>query len=179
MADARLHPGAKYPRSRITAAFSDCAWHVIERPLRLDRCQISCRVHSHEAMHGSRAVQISPRRCRCSAGCAARRDAAARMVPLSKPPKADLAGKPALIVSGQFDPITPPCNSGRLSDIGTDDRSQAQGSRACSYILCGQRRALNPLAREHFSRQQPEHATLARQPVEDGHRNRWDIQANY
>jgi phospholipase/carboxylesterase len=41
------------------------------------------------------------------------------MMPLSNPPKADLAGKPVLIVSGQFDPIIPPGNSGRLAAMLT------------------------------------------------------------
>ncbi|MDB5620744.1 alpha/beta hydrolase [Tardiphaga sp.] len=39
------------------------------------------------------------------------------MVPLSKPPKVDLAGKPVLIVSGQSDPIIPPSNSQRLATM--------------------------------------------------------------
>ena len=42
------------------------------------------------------------------------------MVPLSRPPKADLAGKPLLIVSGQFDPIIPPTNSARLAAMLAD-----------------------------------------------------------
>jgi phospholipase/carboxylesterase len=42
------------------------------------------------------------------------------MVPLSKPPKADLAGKPVLIVSGQFDPIILPSNSARLATMLTN-----------------------------------------------------------
>jgi phospholipase/carboxylesterase len=37
------------------------------------------------------------------------------MVPLSKPPQADLARKPVLIVSGQYDPIIPASNSTRLA----------------------------------------------------------------
>ena len=37
------------------------------------------------------------------------------MVPLSKPPKAELAGKPALILSGSSDPIIPAENAGRLA----------------------------------------------------------------
>lgn len=39
------------------------------------------------------------------------------MVPLSKPPQADLAGKPVLIVSGQYDPIIPASNSTRLAAL--------------------------------------------------------------
>jgi phospholipase/carboxylesterase len=46
------------------------------------------------------------------------------MVPLSKPPQADLSGQPVLIVSGQYDPIIPASNStrlaGLLSDAGAD-----------------------------------------------------------
>ena len=37
------------------------------------------------------------------------------MVPLRDAPKADLAAKPVLIVSGQFDPIIPPSNSTALA----------------------------------------------------------------
>lgn len=37
------------------------------------------------------------------------------MVPLSDPPVVDLAGKPVLIVSGQFDPIIPASNSQLLA----------------------------------------------------------------
>jgi phospholipase/carboxylesterase len=39
------------------------------------------------------------------------------MVPLSKPPLADLSGKPVLIVSGQYDPIIPASNSTRLAAL--------------------------------------------------------------
>jgi phospholipase/carboxylesterase len=39
------------------------------------------------------------------------------MVPLSKPPQADLSGKPVLIVSGQYDPIIPASNSTRLAGL--------------------------------------------------------------
>ncbi len=39
------------------------------------------------------------------------------MVPLSVPPKADLAGRPVLIVSGQWDPIIPPSNSQLLATM--------------------------------------------------------------
>ncbi len=48
------------------------------------------------------------------------------MVPLSKPPKADLAGKPVLIVSGQFDPIIPPANSARLAAMLTNAGADVQ-----------------------------------------------------
>jgi phospholipase/carboxylesterase len=37
------------------------------------------------------------------------------MVPLAKPPKADLTGKPVLILSGSADPIIPAENAGRLA----------------------------------------------------------------
>ncbi|MFM9861825.1 alpha/beta hydrolase [Pseudoxanthobacter sp. M-2] len=37
------------------------------------------------------------------------------MVPLAKPPKADLSGKPVLILSGASDPIIPAENAGRLA----------------------------------------------------------------
>ncbi|MET4255580.1 phospholipase/carboxylesterase [Bradyrhizobium sp. S3.12.5] len=37
------------------------------------------------------------------------------MVPLSDPPKANLAGKPVLLLSGQSDPIVPATNSARLA----------------------------------------------------------------
>lgn len=37
------------------------------------------------------------------------------MVPLSKPPAAELAGKPVLILSGAADPIIPAENAGRLA----------------------------------------------------------------
>ena len=39
------------------------------------------------------------------------------MVPLGAPPKAELAGRPVLIVSGQSDPIIPPSNSQRLATM--------------------------------------------------------------
>jgi phospholipase/carboxylesterase len=39
------------------------------------------------------------------------------MVPLRDPPRADLAGKPVLIVSGAQDPIAPPDNAARLADV--------------------------------------------------------------
>ena len=39
------------------------------------------------------------------------------MVPLREPPRADLAGKPVLIVSGAQDPIAPPDNAARLADV--------------------------------------------------------------
>jgi phospholipase/carboxylesterase len=39
------------------------------------------------------------------------------MVPLRDPPRADLAGKPVLIVSGAQDPIAPPDNAVRLADV--------------------------------------------------------------
>jgi phospholipase/carboxylesterase len=48
------------------------------------------------------------------------------LVPLSSPPKADLAGKPVLIVSGQFDPIIPPANSGRLAAVLTTAGADVQ-----------------------------------------------------
>jgi phospholipase/carboxylesterase len=39
------------------------------------------------------------------------------MAPLRDPPRADLAGKPVLIVSGAQDPIAPPENAARLADV--------------------------------------------------------------
>jgi len=39
------------------------------------------------------------------------------MVPLREPPRADLAGKPVLIVSGAQDPIAPPDNAAILADV--------------------------------------------------------------
>ena len=39
------------------------------------------------------------------------------MVPLREAPRADLAGKPVLIVSGAQDPIAPPDNAARLADV--------------------------------------------------------------
>jgi phospholipase/carboxylesterase len=42
------------------------------------------------------------------------------MVPLAQPPKADLAGKPVLIVSGQRDPIIPAANAAKLATLLTE-----------------------------------------------------------
>lgn len=39
------------------------------------------------------------------------------MVPLSDPPKAELGGKPVLLLSGQADPIVPPSNSAKLASL--------------------------------------------------------------
>lgn len=39
------------------------------------------------------------------------------MVPLAEPPRADLAGKPVLIVSGAQDPIARPANAARLAEV--------------------------------------------------------------
>jgi phospholipase/carboxylesterase len=39
------------------------------------------------------------------------------MVPLSAPPKTELAGKPVLLLSGQGDPIVPASNSARLAAL--------------------------------------------------------------
>ena len=39
------------------------------------------------------------------------------MTPLREPPRADLAGKPVLIVSGAQDPIAPPDNAAILADV--------------------------------------------------------------
>jgi len=39
------------------------------------------------------------------------------MVPLSDPPKAELGGKPVLLLSGQGDPIVPASNSARLAAL--------------------------------------------------------------
>lgn len=48
------------------------------------------------------------------------------MVPLREAPKADLAGKPVLIVSGQSDPIIPPSNSQRLAVMLTKAGADVQ-----------------------------------------------------
>jgi phospholipase/carboxylesterase len=48
------------------------------------------------------------------------------MVPLKEPPKADLAGTPILILSGQFDPIIPSSNSGCLAAMLADDGARVQ-----------------------------------------------------
>jgi phospholipase/carboxylesterase len=48
------------------------------------------------------------------------------MVPLKEPPKANLAGKPILILSGQFDPIIPSSNSGCLAAMLVDDGARVQ-----------------------------------------------------
>ena len=39
------------------------------------------------------------------------------MVPLSEPPKAELGGKPVLLLSGQADPIVPASNSAKLATL--------------------------------------------------------------
>jgi phospholipase/carboxylesterase len=48
------------------------------------------------------------------------------MVPLKEAPKAELAGKPILILSGQFDPIIPSSNSSRLAAMLADDGARVQ-----------------------------------------------------
>ena len=42
------------------------------------------------------------------------------MVPLSDPPKAELGGKPVLLLSGQADPIVPASNSAKLATLLSD-----------------------------------------------------------
>ncbi|MCJ9731982.1 alpha/beta hydrolase, partial [Bradyrhizobium sp. PRIMUS42] len=42
------------------------------------------------------------------------------MVPLSAPPKAELAGKPVLLLSGQADPIVTASNSAKLATLLSD-----------------------------------------------------------
>jgi phospholipase/carboxylesterase len=42
------------------------------------------------------------------------------MVPLSDPPKAELGGKPVLLLSGQADPIVPASNSAKLGSLLTE-----------------------------------------------------------
>ena len=42
------------------------------------------------------------------------------MVPLSDPPKAELGGKPVLLLSGQADPIVPASNSAKLAALLSD-----------------------------------------------------------
>lgn len=46
------------------------------------------------------------------------------MVPLSKPPKADLSGKPVLMLSGWQDPIVPADNAARLAAILSADGAE-------------------------------------------------------
>jgi phospholipase/carboxylesterase len=46
------------------------------------------------------------------------------MVPLSDPPKAQLDGKPILLLSGQADPIVPPSNSARLASLLSEAGAQ-------------------------------------------------------
>ena len=46
------------------------------------------------------------------------------MVPLSKPPKADLSGKPVLMLSGRQDPIVPADNAARLAALFSADGAQ-------------------------------------------------------
>ncbi len=48
------------------------------------------------------------------------------MVPLAKPPKADLANRPVLIVSGKLDPIIPASNSGKLAALLTSAGANVQ-----------------------------------------------------
>jgi phospholipase/carboxylesterase len=48
------------------------------------------------------------------------------MVPLREAPKADLAGKPVLIVSGKSDPIIPPSNSAQLAAMLTKAGAEVQ-----------------------------------------------------
>ena len=48
------------------------------------------------------------------------------MVPLKEASKANLAGKPILILSGQFDPIIPSSNSSRLAAMLADDGARVQ-----------------------------------------------------
>jgi phospholipase/carboxylesterase len=48
------------------------------------------------------------------------------MVPLKEASKANLAGKPILILSGQFDPIIPSSNSSRLAAMLADDGARIQ-----------------------------------------------------
>src|SRR5277367_1933966 len=48
------------------------------------------------------------------------------MVPLKEALKAELAGKPILILSGRFDPIIPSSNSSRLAAMLADDGARVQ-----------------------------------------------------
>jgi phospholipase/carboxylesterase len=48
------------------------------------------------------------------------------MVPLKEAPKTNLAGKPILILSGQFDPIIPSSNSSRLAAMLADDGARVR-----------------------------------------------------
>jgi phospholipase/carboxylesterase len=52
------------------------------------------------------------------------------MVPLSDPPKAELGGKPVLLLSGQADPIVPASNSVRLAALLSD-----AGARVSHRVL--------------------------------------------
>jgi phospholipase/carboxylesterase len=51
------------------------------------------------------------------------------MVPLAAPPKADLAGKPVLILSGQFDPIVPSNNAASLAAMLANAGAHVQQRR--------------------------------------------------
>lgn len=48
------------------------------------------------------------------------------MVPLADPPRADLGGKPVLIVSGRLDPIVPAANAGHLAGMLTNAGAEVE-----------------------------------------------------
>jgi phospholipase/carboxylesterase len=48
------------------------------------------------------------------------------MMPLSQPPKADLSGKPVLMISGQNDPIVPDANAQRLHALLSADGAKVE-----------------------------------------------------
>jgi phospholipase/carboxylesterase len=52
------------------------------------------------------------------------------MVPLSDPPKAELGGKPVLLLSGQADPIVPASNSAKLASLLSE-----AGARVAHKVL--------------------------------------------
>ena len=52
------------------------------------------------------------------------------MVPLSDPPKAELGGKPILLLSGQADPIVPASNSAKLASLLSE-----AGARVAHKVL--------------------------------------------
>ena len=58
------------------------------------------------------------------------------MVPLAEPPKADLAGKPVLILSGAIDPIVPPDNAARLATQLADAGADGSTARCRSATDC-------------------------------------------
>ena len=71
-------------------------------------------------------VRTSQPRCCCCGRSAGGRHPAACDGAAAPPPKADLAGKPVLIVSGQRDPIIPQDNSAKLAALLTEAGADVQ-----------------------------------------------------